>query len=143
MRLRFVGCGDAFGSGGRYNTCFHITGEKANFLIDCGASSLPALKRNGISGEEIDLVLITHFHGDHFGGLPFLMLEAAMETLFENSSKRERRFELRIVTLTPAATASLGAVEVTPFPMVHGDSGGPFLGYRIGAEAPHIPFTGD
>ena len=150
MRLRFVGCGDAFGSGGRYNTCFHVTGEKVNFLIDCGASSLPALKRNGISGEEIDLVLITHFHGDHFGGLPFLMLEAqftrrtrplviagprgiearleqAMEALFENSSKRERRFELRIVTLEPAATASLGAVEVTPFPMVHGDSGGPFL----------------
>jgi len=166
MRLRFVGCGDAFGSGGRYNTCFHVTGEKANFLIDCGASSLPALKRNGISADEIDLVMITHFHGDHFGGLPFLMLDAqfsrrtrplviagpqgierrleqAMEALFEKSSKRERRFELRLVTLTPAATASLGAVEVTPFPMVHGDSGGPFLGYRIKVEGRIIAFTGD
>src|SRR6516165_12547464 len=134
MQLRFIGCGDAFGSGGRYNTCFHVTGEKANFLIDCGASSLPALKRNGISADEIDLVMITHFHGDHFGGLPFLMLDAqfsrrtrplviagpqgierrleqVMEALFENSSKREPRFDLKIVALTPEQTRHFGAVS--------------------------------
>ena len=76
MQLQFVGCGDALGSGGRYNTCFHVTGEHVNFLIDCGASSLPALKRLGIARDDIDLILITHFHGDHFGGLPFLLLDA-------------------------------------------------------------------
>jgi len=48
MQVRFVGCGDAFGSGGRLNTCSHVRGSSANFLIDCGASSLPALKRSGI-----------------------------------------------------------------------------------------------
>ena len=37
MQVRFVGCGDALGSGGRFNTCFHFTGERVNFLIDCGA----------------------------------------------------------------------------------------------------------
>jgi len=166
MQLCFVGCGDAFGSGGRYNTCFHVRGEAINFLIDCGASSLPALKRNGISCENIDLVLVTHFHGDHFGGLPFLLLDAqftrrtrpltvagpqgierrleqVMEALFENSSKRERRFDLQIVTLKPETTESLGALKVTPFPVVHGDSGGPFLGYRIEAEGRVIAYTGD
>ena len=76
MQLQFVGCGDALGSGGRFNTCFHVTGDHVNFLIDCGASSLPALKRLGIAHEAVDLVLITHFHGDHFGGLPFLLLDA-------------------------------------------------------------------
>ena len=76
MQLQFVGCGDAFGSGGRYNTCFHVTGAAVNFLIDCGATSLPALKRLGIVRESIDLILITHFHGDHFAGLPFLLLDA-------------------------------------------------------------------
>ena len=76
MRLQFVGCGDAFGSGGRYNTCFHLTGDKVNCLIDCGASSLPALKKLGIARDAIDLILITHFHGDHFAGLPFFMLDA-------------------------------------------------------------------
>ena len=121
MQLRFVGCGDAFGSGGRFNTCFHVTGTRVNFLIDCGASSLPALKRFGIARDEIDLVLITHFHGDHFAGLPFLLLDAqftrrtrplviagpegietrltqAMEVMFEHSSKTKQRFDLSVVT---------------------------------------------
>src|SRR5271169_5364361 len=145
MQLRFVGSGDAFGSGGRFNTCFHVTGKQVNFLIDCGASSLPALKRNGIAGNDIDLVLITHFHGDHFAGLPFLLLDAqftrrtrplviagpkgiearlaqVMEALFENSSKTKQRFDLSVVPLSPEETRSFGAVKVTPFPVVHGES---------------------
>ena len=76
MRVQFVGCGDAFGSGGRQNTCFHVTGNSVNCLIDCGASSLPALKHCNIARNDIDLILITHFHGDHFAGLPFLLLDA-------------------------------------------------------------------
>ena len=135
MQLRFVGCGDAFGSGGRSNTCFHVTGERVNFLIDCGASSLPALKRQGVAQDDIDLILITHFHGDHFGGLPFLLLDAqfarrdaaadrsqarkesgcgstcVMEALFENSSKTKQRFDLNIVTLSPETTVQLGRGE--------------------------------
>src|SRR3954451_1484368 len=139
MQLRFVGCGDALGSGGRVNTCFHVTGAAVNLLIDCGASSLPALKRLGIAREAIDLVLITHFHGDHFGGLPFLLLDAQFsrrtrplviagphgiearltelrEALFENSSRTKQAFDLAVVALTPEETRTFGAVKVTPFP---------------------------
>jgi ribonuclease BN (tRNA processing enzyme) len=76
MQLQFIGCGDALGSGGRANTCFHVTGAGVNFLIDCGASSLPAMKRLEVERDGIDLILITHFHGDHFGGLPFFLLDA-------------------------------------------------------------------
>jgi len=166
MQLQFVGCGDALGSGGRFNTCFHVTGERANFLIDCGATSLPALKRLAIARDEIDLILITHFHGDHFGGLPFLLLDAQftrrtrplviagpqgiesrltqlMEALFEHSSKTKQRFELSVVALRPEETRSFGATEVTPYPVVHGDSGGPFLAYRIEAEGRVIAYSGD
>jgi len=166
MQLRFVGCGDALGSGGRSNTCFHVTGESINFLIDCGASSLPALKRLGIAREAIDLVLITHFHGDHFAGLPFLLLDAqftrrtrplviagpegiearltqVMEALFENSSKTKQRFELSVVALKPEETRSFGAVDVTPYSVVHGESGGPFLGYRVEAEGRIIAYSAD
>ena len=166
MQLRFVGCGDALGSGGRSNTCFHVTGDRVNFLIDCGASSLPALKRLDIVRNDIDLVLITHFHGDHFGGLPFLLLDAqfarrtrplviagpqgietrltqVMEALFENSSKTQQRFDLSVVALQPEETRAFGAVTVTPYPVVHGESGGPFLAYRIEAEGRIIAYSAD
>jgi len=166
MQLRFVGCGDALGSGGRFNTCFHVSGERVNFLIDCGASALAALKRYGISRDDIDLVLITHFHGDHFGGLPFLLLDAQfakrkrplviagpqgidirltrlMEALFEHSSATKPTFELSVIALEPGAARDFGAVKVTPFPVVHGDSGGPFFAYRVEAEGRTIAYSGD
>jgi ribonuclease BN (tRNA processing enzyme) len=166
MQLRFVGCGDALGSGGRFNTCFHVAGQNVNFLIDCGASSLPALKRLGIVRDEIDLILITHFHGDHFGGLPFFLLDAQfskrkrplviagpqgielrltrlMEALFEHSSAIKPPFELTVEALDPGETRAFGAVTVTPFPVVHGDSGGPFFAYRIEAEGRTLAYSGD
>jgi ribonuclease BN (tRNA processing enzyme) len=166
MQLRFVGCGDALGSGGRFNTCFHVTGNSVNFLIDCGASSLPALKRLGIGREAIDLILITHFHGDHFGGLPFLLLDAQftrrarplviagpqgieaklanlMEALFEHSSKTKQRFDLSVAALEPEQSRTFGEVTVTPYPVVHGESGGPFLAYRIEAEGRVITYSAD
>ena len=80
MQLQFLGCGDAFGSGGRFNTCLHMTGERSNFLIDCGASSLVAMKRAGVLQNDIQAILVTHFHADHFGGLPFFMLDSQFFT---------------------------------------------------------------
>lgn len=166
MRVQFVGCGDAFGSGGRQNTCFHVTGDSTNLLIDCGASSLPALKRCDVVRNDIDLILITHFHGDHFAGLPFFLLDAqfsrrtrpliiagpqgidirlteVMEALFEHSSKTQQKFELSVVALRPGETRSFGEVKVTPSAVVHGASGGPFLGYRIEAERRVIAYSAD
>ncbi len=71
MRLHFIGSGDAFGSGGRFNTCFHVTGEQANFLIDCGASSLIALKAAGVDLNSIRTIFNTHFHADTLADSPF------------------------------------------------------------------------
>ena len=73
MRLQFLGSGDAFGSGGRFNTCMLVESEFGAFLIDCGASSLIAMRKYGIDPNRIDTVFISHLHGDHFGGLPFLI----------------------------------------------------------------------
>lgn len=167
MQIQFIGCGDAFGSGGRFNTCFHVKGERANFLIDCGASSMVALKANQIVLNEIETILITHFHADHFGGVPFFILDAqllskrtqpltiagpqgihewferAMETGFPGSSKTKQRFDLSIVELQPNETTELGGLSVTPFLANHGDPAGSSFAYRIEAEGRTIAYTGD
>src|SRR5664279_6098050 len=61
--IRFVGSGDAFGSGGRFQTCIlgDIGGRR--FLLDCGASSLIALKAQAIDPNSVEAILLTHLHG--------------------------------------------------------------------------------
>ena len=167
MRFQFVGCGDAFGSGGRFNTCFHVTGKQASFLIDCGATSVVALKRGGIALNDIQTILITHFHADHFGGLPPFMLDAqfvskrtapltiagphdlkdaferVMETAFPGSSRTVPRFDLTLMELTERVAVKIGPLTVTPFLVRHGPPGGPFFAYRIEVDGRIIAYTGD
>src|ERR1051325_11284623 len=76
MRLTVVGSGDAFGSGGRSNTCFWLETAKAMLTVDFGASALPALKARKLDQDKIGGSVRSPFHGDHFGGLPFLLLDA-------------------------------------------------------------------
>src|SRR5215212_10227728 len=85
MDVRFLGSGDTFGSGGRLPTCIHVCSEETTFLIDCGASSLIAMKGFGVDTSSIDTMVVTHLHGDHFGGIPFFVLDAQIV------SRRTRR----------------------------------------------------
>ncbi|MGI8527211.1 MAG: MBL fold metallo-hydrolase [Pseudolabrys sp.] len=104
MRLTIVGCGDAFGSGGRCNTCFWLQTAKAIVVVDFGASALPALKARGLDPNSIDAIVLSHLHGDHFGGLPFLLLDAQF------LARRERPL---LIAGPPGTKARLdGALEV-------------------------------
>jgi len=167
MHVTFVGCGDAFGSGGRLNTCFHVRAARTSFLIDCGASSLIGMNRLGIDRNAIDTILVTHFHADHFGGVPFFMLDAQfntkrtraltiagppglrdwyprwMETAFAGSSKTEQRFELNLVELASAERRSLGDITVRPARVRHAPAEGPFFAYRVEVDGKSIAFSGD
>src|SRR5919206_4449650 len=94
-RLRFLGSGDAFGNGGRFQTCFLLSGAGDSLLIDCGATSLTALKAAGVEPNDIGTVVLTHLHGDHFGGLPFLVLDGQFR-------RRERALTVAGPPGTPA-----------------------------------------
>lgn len=78
ITIKVLGCGDAFAAGGRFNTCYFVQSASTRFLVDCGGSSLVALKKYGISTSDIDMIVLSHFHGDHYGGVPFFLLDASM-----------------------------------------------------------------
>src|SRR4026209_227759 len=79
MKLHILGCGDAFGSGGRNQSAYLIDAPDRFFLLDCGATSLLAMKKLGFDSGRLDVVLLSHLHGDHFGGLPFFFIEYLYE----------------------------------------------------------------
>lgn len=167
LSLQFVGCGDAFGSGGRFNTCFHLRGQRTNLLIDCGASSLVALKQLGTDRNAISTIVITHFHADHFGGIPFFILDAqffsrrrepltlvgplglaewytrVMETAFPGSSQASQKFELHLIEIAAGESCVVEDVTVSAYQAVHGPAGGPYYAVRIEAEGRSIAYTGD
>jgi len=167
MHLQFVGCGDAFGSGGRFNTCFHLVARGVNALIDCGATSLVAMNRLAINRNDVDTIFISHFHADHFSGLPFFILEAnyvlkrerpltvagppglksryaeLLEMSFAGTKTMDLRFPLKLRELQIGSRAEVGGLWVTPFHVVHDDRGGPCLGFRFEVEDKVIAFSGD
>lgn len=166
MRLTFLGSGDAFGTGGRFNTCFHVAAGAENFLIDCGATSLVAMRRFQVEPNAIGMVLLTHLHGDHFGGLPFFILDAqlisrrrapltiagpvglkqrlqdTMKVLFPGSEKIQQKFELKLVEIEPDATHRIGPVAVTPFVAAH-NAGAPAFTLRIACNGKTLTYSGD
>ena len=77
--LKVLACGDAFGIGGRHTTSFLVKDEDCSFLIDGGSSSLVRLKQMGTSISQIEAIFISHFHGDHFGSIPFMVISCLYE----------------------------------------------------------------
>jgi len=75
IKLKVLGCGDPFGSGGMMQASFYVETPGVNYMIDCGATTIVAMNRNGISTDDVDVIILSHFHGDHFGGLPFFLLK--------------------------------------------------------------------
>ena len=76
MQLTILGCGDAFGAGGNLQTSFLVRAQAATFLIDCGVTTLIGMRRLGLEPNDADTVFVTHLHGDHFGGLAWLLVDA-------------------------------------------------------------------
>lgn len=165
LQFQFLGAGDAFGSGGRFQTCFLLRGAAGALLIDCGASSLIPMRRAGVDPAEIGWILVTHLHGDHFGGIPFIILDgqfrrgtrplvvagppgtrarvtAAMEVFFPGSSSVTRRFATEFLELAERVPAAVGPVTVTPYPVAHA-SGAPNYALRVQYGDKIVVYSGD
>jgi ribonuclease BN (tRNA processing enzyme) len=167
MKLTIVGSGDAFGSGGRFNSCYCVHTAKTAFLVDCGASSLLALRRASIATNDISTIFITHLHGDHFGGLPFVLIDALhpskrtaplviagppgieerfvqlAETMFSGAIQASRAFRLKFVEIEPdGRPVEVDGVMASGLTMKH-ESGAPSLALRLQTEGRTLAFSGD
>ena len=166
MNLTIIGCGDAFGSGGRSNTCFHLQTAKATLLVDCGASALPALKARAIDLNAIDGIVLSHLHGDHFGGLPFLLLDyqflarretplliagppgtrarldAAMEVFFPKATGTKWRFEWRVQEIAVGEPTDVLGHSIVSAEVVH-QSGAPSTALRLSDGDKTFAYSGD
>ncbi len=166
VQVRFLGSGDAFGSGGRLQSCILVSHPGGRFLIDCGASAMISLRRFGIDPNTIDGIFLTHLHGDHFGGLPFFILDAqlvsrrvtpllvagppglvkrlpsAMDAFFPGSSGVKRKFEIDLREMQPRVPLSAMSVRVTPFIGIH-PSGDNAYSLRIEVGSKVITCSGD
>ena len=166
MRLTVVGCGDAFGSGGRFNTCFHLEAAGKTFLIDCGASTHVALNALGIDANTIDAIILSHLHGDHFGGIPFLLLQgqflsrrerpllfagppgsterinAAIEVFFPRSTSNKWRFPWSVTEIPVGVPAHVLGLTVVSAEVVH-FSGAPSTALRISDGRKILSYSGD
>jgi len=167
MRLTVIGCGDAFGSGGRLQTCYHLDTGEQQLLIDCGTTSIIGLNRLGFDTTRIGTIVISHLHGDHFGGLVWWLLhsqhiakrtvplvvagpptiearfKAAAEALFPGSTKVPCRFELSFVEMRAEGPATeLAGARMTAYEGNH-PSGAPSHLLRIEIGGKIVAFTGD
>lgn len=166
MRLTIIGSGDAFGSGGRFNTCFRLETKPATILVDCGASSLVAMRTAGIHPNDIEGVVLSHLHLDHFGGLPFLLLDgqflsrrerpltiagppgtrervsALLEVTFAGSTKSKWRYPWDVTDIPVGVPTDFLGLTVTSAEVIH-NSGAPSTALRITDGAKTFAYSGD
>jgi ribonuclease BN (tRNA processing enzyme) len=162
----FVGTSDAFGAGGRRQSAIFLRAPSGSLLVDCGATTGSGLAGLGIERDEIEAIVVSHFHGDHFGGIPLLLLAALYEdrrrhplriagppgtearvralaaAMSHSLEDREWTFAIDFQELPAGREAAVGPVRVRSFQTHHSPDSVPH-GLVIETGAQRIAYSGD
>src|SRR5262245_47958026 len=166
VRVTILGSGDAFGAGGRLHSGYLIESAGATFLVDCGTTVLQGLKRAGVGPERIDFVCLSHLHGDHFGGVPYLFMDflyvsgrrrpitvfgptdtqrrvqTLLAGLYERQAADPLPFDVSYVELPRARVMTVQGVRIETFGVPHVTELVCY-GYRIDVGGRSIVYSGD
>jgi len=166
VSVTFLGTGDAFSAGGRHQAGYLFRAPAGSALLDCGSATLTAMKRDGIDATAIDAVLLSHLHGDHFAGLPYLILELTYEhprqrplviagppgteervrmlfsATYKDLAARGTPFPLDFVEMLPDRPLDIGELFVEPFRVPHQETE-ISLGMRVTSADRTVLYSGD
>jgi ribonuclease BN (tRNA processing enzyme) len=164
--LIFIGTSDAFGAGGRRQSAILLRAPHGGVLLDCGATTNSGLAQLGIERGEVDSILISHFHGDHFGGIPLFLLgaqyqdrrtqpliiagPAGIEGRVRNLADamghpledRDLGFALSFREFSPGSPSEIGPVSARPFTTHHQPDTCPH-GLVIEVGSARVAYSGD
>lgn len=166
VQVRFLGSADAFNTRGQCHACHLVESEHGKTLLDCGPTALLALKRENLTAGEIDTILLSHLHGDHFGGVPFVLLASIYDSprtrplrivgppgteqrvaelyraLYRDISQRPLPFEVEYIETTGDETLELDSLSVRAFPVPHQEYE-TSLGLRVETGGKAVLYSGD
>ena len=164
--VHFLGAADAFNAGARCHASYLVRAPSACFLLDCGPTILLALKRDGLAANDIDAVFLSHLHGDHFAGIPFLLLswvyeskrarpvtvvgppgteeriESLYRAMYKELASRPLPFEFRCLEVGAGERTRIGAIDLFPFRVPHQEKEISF-GLRCAVDGTTILYSGD
>ncbi len=162
----FVGTSDAFGAGGRRQSAIFVRGASGGALVDCGMTTGTGLAELGIERDEVDAILISHFHGDHFGGIPGFLLAALYEdqrteplriagppgiqrrvynladAMAYGIEEREWSFPIEFIEVPTTGSVEVGPVQARAFEVLHQPHTKPH-GLVVKAGSQQIAYSGD
>jgi ribonuclease BN (tRNA processing enzyme) len=170
VKISFLGTGDAFSAGGRHQSAYliesPIDSTEGALLLDCGSTALASLNRQNLQTESIDTIFLSHLHGDHIGGLPFLFLhylyirprsrplkivgppgvERRVRMIFEaayaDTATEPLSFALEFTEAQPQEELYIGSIRLRPFAVPHSKHS-LSLGCEMEIGGRKIVYTGD
>lgn len=158
MKVEFVGTGSVFAS---FNSASYLINDK--ILVDIPNGCCKALKRMNKDVIDIEYIFITHFHGDHFLDIPFLLSEIYARgnkkiTLIGGADLKQKVYEatklvfpnsyekylsgMEITYLNCEKNIKIDGIDINSIKVNHGRMKEPY-GYVFKYNDKIITFTGD
>lgn len=164
MQIIFSGVGEAFDEG-LTNTSLIVLVDgspQKQILLDCGFTAAHAFWQTSPDPMNLDALWISHFHGDHFFGVPLLLLRfweeersrpltivgqrgvenkvrAAMELAYPGFNAK-LSFEINYIEAHPGQDLNLLGLGWSFAPTMHSK---PCLGLRLDSKSVAMYYSGD